>query len=61
MAPGAMPEPPRDDYRPGWYKLLEQAFDVLLRGAGLLVWVWGLLVFLFVGWGIWVTFFTAHR
>ncbi|HKI98580.1 MAG TPA: hypothetical protein VKB51_08930 [bacterium] len=51
----------RDDYRPGWYVLLERAFDVMLRGAVVLVWVWGLAVFLFVAWGIWVTFFQPHH
>jgi hypothetical protein len=53
------PTPPRspDDHRPGWYRWLERAFDAALGGSVLLIWFWGLLVFLLVGWGLWLSFF----
>jgi hypothetical protein len=48
-----------DDHRPDWYVWLEHLVEGLMRGSVLLIWVWGLAVFLFVAWGIWRMFFSA--
>lgn len=46
-----------DDYRPDWYVLAEQVFELLMKGAAALIWVWGLGIFLLVLWGLWALMF----